>query len=252
MTPKYLLCLETSTSVCSVALAQLNGTVVGYRNSQPGTNHAQVIGVYVDELLTQCSAVPSEVAAVVVAEGPGSYTGLRIAASFAKGFCFSLQIPLIAVPTLLSMVHVFRQQELGTLPSAVTCMPMIDARRMEVYTALYHCDLAAGLIRQEHEVTPLVLTETEAVRAFLAKCKQNTLVCFGDGAAKGHEILCGIHEGDLHLLPLLPNAKGLVAPGLEAYEKKEFRDIAYWAPLYLKEYNAKQSLNKVLGEVRTK
>ncbi|MBR2072632.1 MAG: tRNA (adenosine(37)-N6)-threonylcarbamoyltransferase complex dimerization subunit type 1 TsaB, partial [Alistipes sp.] len=133
-----ILCIETGTDICSVGIAR-DGELVSLRESAEGRDHAKHVGVFVDELLRETGVSPDELDAVAVGMGPGSYTGLRIGVSFAKGLCYGLQIPLVAIGSLDALAEVaIEDNEAGILDveawdDAVLC-PMVDARRMEVYT----------------------------------------------------------------------------------------------------------------------
>ena len=137
-----ILCIETGTDICSVGLAR-DGELISLRESDEGRDHAKRLGVFVDELLRETGVMPDELDAVAVGKGPGSYTGLRIGVSFAKGLCYGLQIPLIAVCSLDALAEVaIEDYEAGILDveawDEATLCPMVDARRMEVYTCLYN------------------------------------------------------------------------------------------------------------------
>ena len=137
-----ILCIETGTDICSVGLAR-DGELISLRESDEGRDHAKKVGVFVDELLREMDVAPDELDAIAVGKGPGSYTGLRIGVSFAKGLCYGLQIPLVAVGSLDAMTEVAREDyEAGILDvdgwdDALLC-PMVDARRMEVYTQIFN------------------------------------------------------------------------------------------------------------------
>lgn len=137
-----ILCIETGTDICSVGLSR-DGELISLRESDEGRDHAKRVGVFVDELLRENDVAPDELDAIAVGMGPGSYTGLRIGVSFAKGMCYGLQIPLVAVGSLDALAQVaIEDNEAGILDvdnwdDAVLC-PMVDARRMEVYTCLYN------------------------------------------------------------------------------------------------------------------
>ena len=137
MAKKIILCIETGTDICSAALSE-EGKLIALRESREGNDHARNIGVFVDEMLRENDLLPEDLAAVAIGRGPGSYTGLRIGTAFAKGFCYALNIPLLAIDSLESLARIACEDyEVGTIESddwagALLC-PMIDARRMEVF-----------------------------------------------------------------------------------------------------------------------
>ena len=146
MSKKIILCIETGTDICSAALSE-EGKLIALRESNEGHDHARNIGLFVDEMLRENDLLPEDLAAVAIGRGPGSYTGLRIGTAFAKGFCYALGIPLLAVDSLESLARIACEDyEVGTLESedwssALLC-PMIDARRMEVFCSVYDTSLA--------------------------------------------------------------------------------------------------------------
>ena len=239
-----LLCVDTSTPICSMALCDLSGEILANRISEQGANHSELVGKYAQELLEEVSEI-GELVGGVVSEGPGSYTGLRIGASFAKGLCMSMSIPLMSVSTP-EMLAELALEALGEDHEEWVLMPMIDARRMEVYTALYSHSL-----EEIHPIEALVLTDDEKRSEILQKADGRPLYYFGDGAAKAREVMKQAYPSAKLVEQVVADARGLVRRGIEKYQKGEFRDIAYWTPLYLKEYNAKISTNKVLGNART-
>lgn len=215
-----ILCIETATSVCSVALV-LDRQVISLRESTGEYTHAENLTVFMDEVLKEAERKPDDVHAVCVSKGPGSYTGLRIGVSAAKGFCYALDKPLLAVNTLFSMCREVHQ------PGALLC-PMIDARRMEVYCAVYD--------QSGQEVKPtsaMIITENSFSDLLTAQ-----KVCFfGDGAGKCKSLLSG-HPNAVILDDVHPSAKNMAVISQEKYEKKEFEDTAYFEPFYLKEFIA--------------
>ena len=231
-----ILCIETGTDICSVGIAR-DGELISLRESDEGRDHAKRVGVFVDELLRETGVLPDELDAVAVGMGPGSYTGLRIGVSFAKGLCYGLQIPLVAVGSLDSMVQVAREDyEAGIIDvdnwdDAVLC-PMVDARRMEVYTQMFD---ANG--KPLNEVKAEIVTED----SFADWRSGRPFVIFGNGAAKCREVL-----NDATYINITPSARGLAALAHQRFEAGKTEDIAYSEPFYLKDFIVIPSKKKLL------
>ncbi len=224
-----ILCIETSTNVCSAAIT-IGGVPVAERISREGGNHAKLLPVFIDELLQEVRAKRLEIEGVALSEGPGSYTGLRIGTSTAKGLCYGLNIPLIPVPTLqvLAASCVAKQGE-QLQENALLC-PMTDARRMEVYTALYDEELHIA-----KEVEARVIDNPQWL---LDTAKH--VYYFGDGAAKCREVLSA---PSLHYIAdIVPEAgyMGLLAERM-LMDGYKGADVAYYEPFYLKEFIAAPS-----------
>ncbi|MBO4786250.1 MAG: tRNA (adenosine(37)-N6)-threonylcarbamoyltransferase complex dimerization subunit type 1 TsaB [Prevotella sp.] len=221
-----ILSIETSTDVCSVAMSE-NGQCIFKKEDHSGPNHAVSLGVYVDEALsfTDNHAIP--LGAVAVSSGPGSYTGLRIGVSMAKGICYGRDVPLLSVPTLEVMaVPVLLNHEIEY--DALLC-PMIDARRMEVYSAIY--DRA---LKQQREIRADVV-DGDTYREFL---DQHPVYFFGNGAAKCMET---INHPNAHLIKgIEPLAKYMFPLAERKWVQEEFEDVAYYVPFYLKDFVAKK------------
>lgn len=220
-----ILSIETSTDVCSVAMSE-NGQCIFKKEDHSGPNHAVSLGVFVDEALsfTDNHAIP--LGAVAVSQGPGSYTGLRIGVSMAKGICYGRDVPLLAVPTLEVMaVPVLLNHEIEE--DALLC-PMIDARRMEVYSAIY--DRA---LKQQRE-TRADIVDGDTYREFLDR---HPVYFFGNGAAKCMET---INHPNAHLIKgIEPLAKYMFPLAERRWVQKEYEDVAYFVPFYLKDFVAK-------------
>ena len=221
-----ILCIETGTDICSVGLSR-DGELISLRESDEGRDHAKRVGVFVDELLRENDVAPDELDAIAVGMGPGSYTGLRIGVSFAKGMCYGLQIPLVAVGSLDALAQVaIEDNEAGILDvdnwdDAVLC-PMVDARRMEVYTRLFDAKGEAL-----SEVSAEIVTE----ESFAEWRKDRQLVIFGNGAAKCREVL-----PDATYVNITPSARGLARLAEQRLQEGKTEDIAYFEPFYLKDF----------------
>ena len=231
-----ILCIETGTDICSVGLSR-DGELISLRESDEGRDHARNVALFVDELLRENDIAAEELSAVAVGMGPGSYTGLRIGVSFAKGLCYGLQIPLVAVGSLDSMVQVAREDhEAGIIDvdnwsDAVLC-PMVDARRMEVYTQMFDTQ---GL--PLNDVKAEIVTE----ESFKEWRNERQLVIFGNGAAKCREVL-----SDATYINVTPSARGLAALAHQRLEAGQTEDIAYFEPFYLKDFIIIPSKKKLL------
>lgn len=231
-----ILCIETGTDICSVAIAR-DGELISLRESDEGRDHARQVAVFVDELLEENSLRPEELDAVAVGKGPGSYTGLRIGVSFAKGLCYGIQKPLIAIGSLDALTEVAREDyEAGILDvegwdDAVLC-PMVDARRMEVYTQRF---------TSRGEALSEVSAEVITAESFAAeRVSDHPFVIFGNGAKKCEEVLSGATW-----VAVAPSARGLVRLAEEAFEKAQFEDLAYFEPFYLKDFVVTTSKKKL-------
>ena len=224
-----ILHIETSTDVCSVALSE-DGAVLFSKEDFDGPQHAVTLGVFVDEVLSMADSHAKPIDAVAVSCGPGSYTGLRIGASMAKGICYGRNIPLIALPTLKVMsVPVLLMDE---LPEDALLCPMIDARRMEVYLQLFNSD-AEPL----SDVTAEIITE-QSLNEWRKNSSKN-LVVFGSGAAKCADILGAT------LLNVTPSVRGMAQLAEEKFANRQFADTAYFEPFYLKEFVVTTSKKKL-------
>lgn len=227
--------IETSTKVCSAALSA-EGMVLVHRENFSGQNHATLLSGFIKECLDYARDHEMEPEAVAVSIGPGSYTGLRIGLSEAKGLAYALGIPLIGVPTLKIMAtHVMF---LPDVEPDMVYAPMIDARRMEVYTAVY--DLALNPLL---EPVPMVL-DADSYRQWL---EQGTVLFFGDGAAKAMQVIT--HPNARFIDGIAPLASDMTPLAELAYSRRDFLDLAYCVPQYLKEYQAVKSTNPLLKKL---
>ena len=233
-----ILNIETSTEVCSVALTS-EGQVLDHRENYDGQTHATLLSQYVKEMLEYARSREMTIDAIAVSIGPGSYTGLRIGLSEAKGLAFGLNVPLIGVNTLQlltvsTMFNHFIEEngEKGTL-----YVPMIDARRMEVYTAVYNPALEAvmepqAMILDEHSFENLLGQGYE-------------LVLMGNGSDKARQVLTC--DGVRFIEGIKPVAVDMMALAEKAFREQDFIDVAYSTPLYLKEFQATKPRNPILN-----
>lgn len=225
-----ILHIETSTSVCSVALSQ-DGEVIFCRENLEGPSHAVSCGVYVDEALSfaESHAIPLD--AVAVSKGPGSYTGLRIGVSMAKGVCYGRQVPLVGLSTLKVLcvpILLYRDD----IEDDALMIPMIDARRMEVYAAVYD--------RALHELRPV---QADIVQAdtYLEYLESRPVYFFGNGASKCASVIT--HPNAHFVDDIYPSARHMAPLAELAVARQHFADVAYFEPYYLKEFVAIKSKN---------
>ena len=223
-----ILSIDTSTNVCSVAVSQ-DGTCIFDKVDNRGSNHAEKLGTFVDEALAFVDSYELTLDAVAVSCGPGSYTGLRIGVSMAKGICYGRNIKLLAVPTLeLLAVPILLHHE--SIEEEALLVPMIDARRMEVYSAVYDRSLKAVRSIQADVV------DGDTYKEFLDK---GPVYFFGDGAEKCMEV---IHHPNAHLIKNIePVAKNMFPLAEKRMAEGKFEDVAYFVPFYLKDFVAKQA-----------
>lgn len=232
-----ILNIETSTEVCSVALTS-EGQVMDHRENYEGQTHATLLSQYVKEMLDYAGSREMKLDAIAVSIGPGSYTGLRIGLSEAKGLAFGLGVPLIGVNTLQLMAvstmfnHFIEEDK-------VLYVPMIDARRMEVYTAAYTSALQAVV-----EPQAMILDE----HSFEAQLQQGySLVLMGNGSDKARQVLT--RDGVRFIEGVKPVAVDMLALAEKAYRESDFIDVAYSTPLYLKEFQATKPKNPILNSL---
>lgn len=220
-----ILHIETSTQVCSVALSENDECVFSVSNYE-GMNHATLLSTFIQEALDLLKQANKTLNAVAVSSGPGSYTGLRIGVSTAKGICYGLSIPLISISTL-EVLTIAAMKSPDILINNAYFIPMIDARRMEVYDAVF--DEKMELIRP---VTADIITED----TFTELLEHKRVYFFGNGSAKCNILLDSANAcflEDLH-----PLAENMIGPALQKYKDNNFEDVAYFEPFYLKEFQA--------------
>ena len=223
-----ILLIETATQICSVVLAS-EGKVVAHRESDTPNAHSTCLSVFIDEVLKESHLTPRELGAVCVSAGPGSYTGLRIGVSTAKGFCYALGIPLLSVPTLLSMASLYYRQHPDY--HGLVC-PMIDARRMECYTMI---------VNGEMEILRDTSADVIEAGCFDEWLDRGEVVFVGDGAEKTKEIL-GIHRNARYDNSFRLSAEGMLELAESRLRDGKTEDVAYFEPFYLKDFVAKKSV----------
>ena len=232
-----LLLIETSTSLCSTALSEDEKIICSRRSSEPRA-HASLTAQFIKEMLESSGWSVNDLDAVAVSAGPGSYTGLRVGVSTAKGLCFGGVLPLISVSTLEILAR--QAIEAGLPEGCKAILPMVDARRMEVYTAVYSPDGA-----RLTDISPVVLDENSFADLFA----EGPVAVIGDAADKfaplrartanevPPEAGCGCADGSV-FMQCCPEASAMLVPAIRKYEKKEFEDVAYFEPFYLKQFIA--------------
>lgn len=230
-----ILNIETATEVCSVTISQDNNLIFKKEETE-GPSHAVLLGIFVNEAMENIRSKGIKLDAVAVSCGPGSYTGLRIGVSEAKGLCFGLDIPLIAINTLKIMAHGVLETQ--NIDKETLLCPMIDARRMEVYDTLFDSNL--------EEIRP-VSADIIDENSFAELIKENKIIFFGNGAAKCIDVLP--KENTFFLEGIYPKALDMIKLSEEAYKNRDFVDVAYFEPFYLKEFVATTPKNKVLGNI---
>lgn len=218
-----ILGIETATKMCSVALSDENG-LLALKEVGGEYSHAENLNLFIEEVCKEAGKKLSEIDAIAVSKGPGSYTGLRIGVSAAKGFCTALEIPLISVDTLQAMAI----KPSGEIERGVLFCPMIDARRMEVFTAFYD-----GEGNKVEEISAKIIDEN----SFEKELKAGKVVFFGDGAEKCREALEG-NPNAIFIEDVHPSAQYINEIAIKKFDKKEFEDVAYFEPFYLKDFIA--------------
>ena len=231
-----IICLETATNLCSVALCDSAG-IVSLRESNELKSHASLLTVYIEEILRDHGLKARDLEAVAVSKGPGSYTGLRIGVSVAKGIAYGASIPLIGIETTLSMFWGISgtwnfSQESDS--NALFC-PMLDARRMEVYYAIY--DSGGNKVK---DISAEIINE----KTFINIPESQKIIFFGDGSRKCKEV---INRGNAHFVDFMISAAHMHIPVFQAFKDQYFEDVAYFEPLYLKDFITSKPRKNILG-----
>jgi len=233
-----IICLETATNICSVALCNSDG-VISLKESSESKSHASMVTIFIKELLEEKGIRVNDLEAIAVSKGPGSYTGLRIGVSVAKGIAYAASIPVIGIETPFSMFWGMAENlELNKVSATNTLFcPMIDARRMEVYYAIY--DYSGKTIKN---IAAEIINED----SFTNIHESQKIIFFGDGAAKCKEFIKrkNIHFADNYRI----SAAHMHRPVYKAFKDRHYEDVAYFEPLYLKDFITSKARKNVLGK----
>lgn len=212
-----ILCLETATTNCSVALSE-NGSVIALKEDRSaGYSHAEKLHVFISDILNEAGMKVDDLDAIAVSKGPGSYTGLRIGVSAAKGLCYAKDIPLLSVATLEALAYQTSESDF--------IVPMLDARRMEVYSAVFNSKF--------EQIRP---TKAEILNAssFSDYLQKGTVTFLGSGVEKFQKLLA--HDNARFLPEALPSANDMAFLATSKYKKSDIEDVAYFEPYYLKDF----------------
>ncbi|RKR14102.1 tRNA threonylcarbamoyladenosine biosynthesis protein TsaB [Maribacter vaceletii] len=218
-----LLNLETATTNCSVSIAKDGELIVLKEHDSSNYSHAEQLHIFIEEALQEASLSSKDIDAIAVSKGPGSYTGLRIGVSAAKGLCFSLDVPLISIATLESMAHQV------VLEENTVIIPVLDARRMEVYSTVFNASYS-----EIRETRAEIIDEN----SFSKYVENGKVIIAGNGAEKCKDILT--HLNFEFNTSVVPSAKEMAKLSYQKYQNKDFEDVAYFEPYYLKDFVMQQ------------
>lgn len=216
-----ILLIETATTTCSIALTE-NGHIIAVKELNESNIHASQITLFIEEVMKAAKKNYSDLQAVAVSMGPGSYTGLRIGVSTAKGLCYALDIPLIAIDTIQAMASGLIKAV--DFPASGLLIPMLDARRMEVYTGVYRKDLSIV------EAVSAKIVDEESFKEY----KNHELFLFGDGSDKFKDLFS--EQKNIHFVDFSTSASHLSSLALEKFSNAQFENVAYFEPFYLKDF----------------
>jgi tRNA threonylcarbamoyladenosine biosynthesis protein TsaB len=231
-----IICLESATPTCSVALCN-KGNLVSLKESEQGRSHATLLTVFIQELLKEAGLKTTDLDAVAVSKGPGSYTGLRIGVSVAKGIAYGASIPLIGVETTFSLYSGYISQQQGFKESDLFC-PLIDARRMEVYYSLY--DINGTTVKS-------IRAEIMDKKSFSDIPVTSRIFFFGDGTEKCSKVIKRenvVFDEDFKI-----SASYMAKPVYETFKAGHFEDVAYFEPFYLKDFIATKPVKNITGKI---
>ena len=233
-----IICLETATNLCSVALCDSAG-VISLKESNESKSHASMLTVFIEEILKESGIRARDLEAIAVSKGPGSYTGLRIGVSVAKGIAYATSIPLIGIETTLSMFWGLSgsQKESPQAGNNLLFCPMLDARRMEVYYAIY--DTNGEIIK---DISAEIINED----SFINIPESQKIIFFGDGATKCKEVIkrTNAHFADDFRI----SASHMHRPVFQALKDHHYEDVAYFEPFYLKDFITTKPVKNILGK----
>jgi len=221
MKDQLILLLETATTTCSVALAQ-NGSIIALKEVNERNIHASHITLFIEEVMFAANKKYSNLHAIAISKGPGSYTGLRIGVSTAKGLCYALDIPLIGIDTIEAMASGFTES--FNIPDSSLLIPMLDARRMEVYTGIYQKDLSIV------ESVSAKIIDKDSFNVY----NDQSLFLFGDGADKFRALFAD--QPEINFIDFSTSASHLNALALKKFRDSDFENLAYFEPFYLKDF----------------
>lgn len=233
-----ILHIETATNICAVALSK-GTTLIAEKKSSEDKSHGRLLAVFIQEILDENNMKTSEIDAIAVSKGPGSYTGLRIGVSVTKGFAYGQNIPVIGIHTLKSLAagvlnHPTVTRLLKEDPQVLIC-PMLDARRMEVYYGIY-----SESLQQIQPIAAKVIDKN----SFSNLLESHKMIFFGNGSSKMRDLI--IHNNAIFIEGIEAAAENMINPAVEAWGKEDFEDTAYFEPFYLKDFIATTPKKKVL------
>ena len=222
-----ILCIETATTNCSVALSIYGDEAIVREDNAAKYSHAERLHPYIEEVLAESKIDKNDLTAIAISKGPGSYTGLRIGVSAAKGLCYALGIPLISIPTLTALSHKVKADTDSYI------IPMLDARRMEVYSAVFD---------SKHAKVRVIKAEVIDKNSFLDELNSCEVYFVGDGALKCKEI---IQHNNANFIEAFPSSIEMAKLSFEKYKKSDIEDVAYFEPFYLKDFVVTPQKKKV-------
>lgn len=228
-----ILNIETSTTICSVSLAKDGKKIIGKESNEKNA-HSKILTVFIEDIFKDANLKVKDIDAVAISKGPGSYTGLRIGVSVAKGIAYGAGIPLISVSTLLNMT--FGAKQILEVNEEDLFAPMIDARRMEVYTQLFDNKLNALC-----EINAKIIDE----QSFISELEKHNINFFGDGAMKCKNAIS--HKNAIFHENFNPSADYMITFSEKAFAENNFEDVAYFEPFYLKDFVATIPRKNIFG-----
>lgn len=236
-----ILCIDTATDICTVSISE-NGEVISFRDSAEDRSHSVLLAVYIEQVLQETNLKVEELDAIAISKGPGSYTGLRIGVSAAKGLCYGANVPLISVSTLQSMCYGIPESYLKENNlSDFYFAPMLDARRMEVYTAIYDNNCL-----EKAEVNAEILDEN----SFSDFLNEKPVIFFGSGANKFQEVIN--HKNAFFFPEFKHSARFMLSLAESNLKNNKFEDVAYFEPFYLKDFVTTTSKKNILFPGKSK